>query len=124
MPGIHVCNGAQIMCSFCPAPGVLIVPPLNKMLTSNQPAATVMDNKPIVNIAPFPMCMSPKQPSMAATGAPGPCIPAFASPWSPGAPTVQLGNFAVLNNMSTLNCSAMNGVITILVPGQMTEMTP
>ena len=115
---------AQIMCSFCPAPGVLIVPPLNKMLTSNQPAATVMDNKPMVNIAPFPMCMSPKQPSMAATGAPGPCLPAFAAPWSPGAPTVQLGNFAVLNNMSTLNCTAMNGVITILMPGQMTEMTP
>jgi len=123
---MHVCDGASIKCSFAVPPGIgtLAVLPLNKMQTSNKPAATIMDNKPMVNIKPFPQCMSPSQPTMAATGAPGPCVPAFAAPWTPGAPTVMLGNNPVLNNTSTLNCVAMGGVITILMPGQTTEMTP
>lgn len=122
----HVCHGATIKCSFAVPPGTgsLTVLPLNKMQTSNQPAATIMDNKPMVNIMPFGQCMSPMQPSMAATGAPGPCVPATPAPWVTGAPTVMLGNQPVLNNTSTLNCVAFGGVITILVPGQVTEMTP
>lgn len=122
----HVCDGAMIKCSFAvpPGTGTLAVLPLNKMDTSNKPAATIMDNKPMVNIKPFPQCMSPMQPTMAATGAPGPCVPAFPAPWTPGAPTVMLANFPVLNNTSTLMCAAMGGVITIMMPGQMTEMTP
>lgn len=123
----HVCNGALIKCSFAfppPGTGSLMVLPMNKMMTTNQPAATIMDNKPMVNIMPFGQCMSPSQPSMASLGVPGPCVPATPIPWSPGAPTVMLGNIPVLNNTSTLTCVAMGGVITIMMPGQMTEMTP
>ena len=54
---------------------------------------------------------------------PMPCVPVFPAPWAPGTPTVMLGNLPVLNNTSTLNC-AYGGVITISMPGQMTEMTP
>jgi len=54
---------------------------------------------------------------------PMPCVPVFPAPWAPGAPTVMLGNMPVLNNTSKLTC-AYAGVVSITMPGQMTEMTP
>lgn len=127
---IHVVNTAQLMCSFGVAPSVLTVLPVNRVLSSHQPAATIMDHKPMVNIMPFGMCTSLANPTVAsATSAamgvltPMPCIPATVAPWVPGCPTVMLNNQPALNNTSTCNCM-WGGVITVLNPGQVTEMIP
>ncbi|HEV6963858.1 MULTISPECIES: DUF4280 domain-containing protein [Roseateles] len=132
----HVCSGAALACPFGAAPSQLTVLPKNKMKTSNQPAANIMDNVPNVNIAPFGACSSMGNPTVASATAsataaamgvftltPMPCQPVFPAPWTPGAATVMLANMPVLNNTSTLNC-AYGGVITITMPGQTTEMVP
>ena len=127
---MHVCNGATLMCSFGVAPSVFTVLPINRTLTSNMPAANIMDNKPMVNIMTFGACMSLANPTVAtATAAamgvltPMPCIPVTPAPWVVGSPTVLLGNMPALNNTSTLMCM-WAGVITVLQPGQFTEMIP
>jgi hypothetical protein len=127
--GIQVCMGATLQCSFGAAPSTLVVLPQNAVLTGT-PAATIMDNKPIVNVPPFAMCSSPSNPTViAATAAalgvltPMPCVPVLPAPWVPGSPTVMIGNMPTLNNSSKLMC-AWAGVIQILVPGQTTVMVP
>ncbi|MCB1767467.1 MAG: DUF4280 domain-containing protein [Candidatus Competibacteraceae bacterium] len=131
---MHVCNGAMLKCMFAVPPGIstLIVLPINRVMTSNQPAANIMDNKPIVNIPTFGMCMSPTNPAfVSATAAalgvptPVPCVPATPAPWITGAPTVMLGNMPALNNTSVLACVlGAPGCITITMPGQFTEQIP
>ena len=131
---MHVCNGAVLKCMFAVPPGIstLIVLPINRVMTSNQPAANIMDNKPIVNIPTFGMCMSPTNPAfVAATSAamgvptPVPCVPATPAPWITGAPTVLVANMPALNNTSTLACVlGTPGCITIAMPGQLTEQIP
>ncbi|HEX4135065.1 MAG TPA: DUF4280 domain-containing protein [Bryobacteraceae bacterium] len=125
----QVCMGAMLQCSFGAAPSSLIVLPANKVLTGT-PAANIMDNKPMVNIAPFGMCISPSNPTVAAATAaalgvltPMPCIPVTASPWAPGAPTVLIANMPALDSNSKLMCS-WGGVIQINVPGQFTVEIP
>lgn len=127
---MHVCNGATLMCSFGVAPSVLAVLPINRTLTSNMPAANIMDHVPMVNIMPFGMCITPSNPAVAAATAaamgvltPMPCVPVTPAPWVVGSPTVLLGNMPALNNTSTLMCT-WGGVITVTVPGQFTEMIP
>lgn len=122
----QVCMGAMMTCSFGVAPSSLLVLPLNRVMTSNMPAANIMDNKPMVNILPFGMCNSPSNPVVAAatTAAfgvltPMPCIPATVAPWSPGSSTVMLANMPTLNNSCTLNCM-WGGVITFSQAGQVT----
>jgi hypothetical protein len=124
----QVCMGAMMACSFGAAPSSLVVLPQNRVMTSNMPAANIMDNKPMVNILPFAMCSSLANPQVAAatTAAlgvltPMPCIPVTVTPWAPGSPTVMLGNMPALNNTCTLNCM-WGGVITISNPGQATHM--
>jgi hypothetical protein len=128
----HVCNGATLLCPFAmpPSTSTLVVLPINRMLTSNQPAANIMDNKPMVNIMSFGACISPGNPAfVAATAAalgtptPVPCLPVTPAPWTAGAVTVLLADMAALDDISTLNCM-MGGVITIVEPGEMTEMIP
>lgn len=128
--GIHVCMGATLQCSFGAAPSTLMVLPVNKVITSNMPAANIMDHKPLVNILPFGVCNSIANPMVAAATAaalgvltPMPCIPATPAPWVPGAPTVLLGNMPSLQNSSKLMC-LWAGVIQVVVPGQFTEMIP
>lgn len=127
---MHVCNGATLMCTFGVAPSVLTVLPVNRTLTSNMPAANIMDHIPMVNIMPFGMCITPTNPMVASATAaamgvltPMPCIPVTPAPWIVGSPTVLLGNMPALNNTSTLMCT-WGGVITVVVPGQFTEMVP
>jgi len=55
----HVCNGAVLMCSFGVAPSTLTVLPVERVMTSSQPAATIMDYQPLVNVQPFGMCITP-----------------------------------------------------------------
>lgn len=126
----QVCSGASLACTFGAAPSSLVVLPMNRVMTCNQPAANIMDNKPMVNIMPFGVCMSLANPTVAsATSAalgvltPMPCIPNTPAPWVPGAPTVLLGNQPSLDNTCKLMCM-WAGVITVVMPGQMTHQIP
>jgi len=127
---MHVCSGAMLQCSFGLAPSNLVVLPVNKTMTGNMPAANIMDNKPMVNIMPFGMCISLANPMVASATAaalgvltPMPCIPVTSAPWIPGAPTVMLGNNPALDNTSILMCN-WAGIIQVITPGQFTEMIP
>jgi hypothetical protein len=122
--------GAMMMCTFGVAPSSLVVLPINKVITSDMPAANIMDHIPMTNIMPFGMCMSPANPVVAAATAaalgvltPMPCIPATTAPWVPGAPTVLLANMPALDNVSQLMCM-WGGVITFTFAGQVTEEIP
>ncbi len=126
----HVCHGAMLKCAMGMAPSSLVVLPMNMQMTSNVPAANIMDHIPMVNIMPFGMCQSPSNPMVAAATAaalgvltPMPCIPLTPSPWAPGAPTVTLANQPALDKSSMLNCN-WAGVITIEQEGQMTHTIP
>lgn len=126
----HVCNGAMLQCSMGAAPSSLVVLPANRVMTSSQPAATIMDNKPMANVMSFGMCMSPANPAVAAATAaalgvltPMPCVPNTTTPWTPGAATVLVANQPALDDTSQLMCM-WAGVISISSPGQMTEKIP
>ena len=124
-----VTNGAMMACSMGLAPSVLSVLPTKRLMGSSLPVATITDIVPFVNIAPFGVCTSILNPTVAAATAaalgaltPMPCIPTIVAPWSPGAPTVLAGNIPALTNLSMCNC-AYAGVITITSPGQVTVMS-
>ena len=126
----HVCMGAMLQCTFGVAPSTLMVLPVNRVMTSFVPAANIMDNKPMVNIMPFGMCMSPSNPTVAAATAaalgvltPMPCIPNTVAPWAPGAPNVLLANMPALDDTSKLTC-LWGGMISVSMPGQLTEDIP
>lgn len=75
------------------------------------------------NVMPFGMCQSMANPAVAAATAaafgvltPMPCIPVIPAPWSPGSPTVLVGNTPALNQSSKAIC-AYGGVIQITNPG-------
>jgi Domain of unknown function (DUF4280) len=128
--GLPVVNGAQTMCSFGLAPSTLIVTPEKQTLTENMPAATILDNKPFVNVLPFGLCTSLANPVTAAQTAaalgvltPGPCTPVIPAPWLPGAPTVLVRNQPALTQQSQCLC-AYGGVITILNPGATRTILP
>lgn len=127
--GMLVVNGAQCQCSFGAAPSALtaIQPTCQGQ---NMPIATIMDNKPMVNIMPFGMCSSMANPQVAsATSAamgvltPMPCMPVISAPWAPGSTTVMIANKPALNNSSKAICN-WGGVIQILNPGTTTVQVP
>lgn len=124
-----VCTGAMMKCSFGAAPSSLVVLPTNRVL-SGQPTATIMDHKPMVNIAPFGVCMSMANPMVAAATAaalgvltPMPCLPNTVAPWVVGAPTALIGGVPALNSNGKLMCM-WAGVIELLPPGVPTVQTP
>ena len=126
----QVVNGAQLACTFGSSPSSLTVLPLRCTMINNQPKATIQDYMPMVNIAPFGMCNSPSNPQVAAATAaalgvltPQPCIPATASPWAPGALTVELAFQIALDNSSMCNCM-WGGVISVTDAGQQTTEVP
>src|SRR6266568_3286875 len=126
----QVCNGATPQCSMGMAPSSLVVLPVNRVNTGNQPDANVMDHGPMVNIMPFGMCVSLANPAVAAATAaalgvltPMPCIPVTPAPWVPGAPTVLIANMPTLDNQSRLMC-IWGGVIQVISPGEMTVSVP
>jgi len=128
--GFWIVSGAMTQCTFGAAPGTLNVLPINKAMVGGPPAANIMDNKPMVNVAPFGVCMSLANPTVAAATAaalgvltPMPCIPNTTAPWVVGAPTLLIGNMPALNDSSMLMCLG-GGVIKVLVPGQFTTMIP
>jgi hypothetical protein len=122
--------GANMMCSFGLAPSSLVVLPQNRVTTNMVPDANIMDHKPLVNIMPFGVCTSLANPTVAAATSaalgvltPMPCIPNTPAPWVPGKPTILLGNFPTLDNMSKLNC-IWGGIIQFITPGEFTVMEP
>ncbi len=129
--GLCVCNGATLQCAFGMAPSTLIVYPSNGVITSDAiPVANIMDNKPMVNILPFGMCSSLANPMVAAATAaamgvltPMPCIPVTSAPWTPGSPTVLIGEWPALNNSSKCMC-VWGGVISVLFAGQVAVQIP
>jgi hypothetical protein len=121
---------AMMQCSFGMAPSSLVVLPTNMVYTNQAPDANIMDHVPMVNIMPFGMCMSLANPTVAAATAaalgvltPMPCIPNTPAPWVTGAPTVLLGNFPTLDNVSKLMCM-WGGVIQFITPGEFTVNVP
>ncbi|BCD91393.1 hypothetical protein fh0823_15320 [Francisella halioticida] len=119
----QVCLGAQLKCSFGQALSNLIVLP--KPFSSSQKfAAVITDTVPMINIPTFGMCLSLANPTVAsATSAalgvltPMPCIPAIATPWSPGSHKVKICGIPSLTNNCKLNC-IYGGVIEIQQSGQ------
>jgi len=112
------------------APAPLKVLPMNKVLCGTFPAATINDMVPFLNVTPFGVCKSIKNPITAALTAanlgkltPGACIPLLSGPWSPGAPTVKINNIKALDNSSTGKCS-FGGTVTIQFAGQVLTMIP
>lgn len=123
--GFVVTGGALIKCSFGMAPSSLMILPTCKV-TVTQFVATIMDNKPFVNILPFGMCTTLSNPTVAlATTAalgvltPMPCVPVTVAPWVIGCPTVLVGCFPVLTDSSILMCM-WGGVIKVDLAGQFT----
>jgi len=124
-----VTSGAMLQCSFGAAPSTLNVLPVN-LVTAGAPAANIIDNKAMVNIPPFGMCMSPSNPQVAAATAaalgvltPQPCVPVITAPWAPGAATVLIKNMPALD--STSKCMCMwAGIIQINSAGQFTVNVP
>lgn len=121
---------AQLMCSMGMAPSQLMVLPVRKTISGSMLAANIMDYVPMANIMPFGMCITPSNPMVAAATAtalgvltPMPCIPMTMAPWIVGSPTVVLEGFPALNNSSICICN-WGGVISIVNPGQVTEMIP
>ena len=126
---MQVCMGAMLKCSFGILPSVFIVTPENKVLTMT-PDANIMDHVPMKNIMPFGMCTAQSNPAVAAATSaaigvptPAPCLPATASPWIPGSPTVLIANQPALNDTSILMCT-YGGVITVQSAGQTTVQIP
>ena len=120
----QVISTATTQCSFGAAPGTLMVLPVNLDFCNNQPAANIMDHKPMVNIMPFGMCMSLANPAVAAATAaalgvltPQPCSPATSSPWIPGAVATFIANQKALDDTCTCMCN-WAGVIKIAYAGQ------
>ncbi|MDR1548437.1 MAG: DUF4280 domain-containing protein [Hungatella sp.] len=127
--GICICGNSVLQCSFGVAPGTLIVLPAN-MVMSSTPLATIMDNKPLVNIPVFGMCNSPANPQVAAATAaalgvltPMPCMPVISAPWVPGSPTVLIGGYPALSQTSMLICN-WGGVIQVINPITMNILVP
>lgn len=126
----QVVNTAVLTCTFGLGPSTLNVLPVNRVMSGSQPAANIMDHKPLVNINPFPMCASPANPAVASATAaamgvltPMPCIPNTPAPWVPGAANVLIAGMPALDNVSVCNC-VWGGVIQVGFAGQATEMIP
>lgn len=126
MPKLVV-QGAMMQCTMGLAPSTLSVIPMGTPVQgANMMAATIMDNKPMANIAPFGMCQSPANPTVAAATSaalgvltPMPCIPNTVAPWVPGAVKTMINNKPALHDGCKLMCN-WAGSISITFAGQAT----
>ena len=118
--GNYVSHGAMLTCTMGIAPATLNVLPINRVNTENKPMATIMDNKPYVNVMPFGLCTSPACPTfIKPPGTPGPCVPSLPAPWATGKPNVLVANKPALTKTSRLQC-IYGGSISIAFPGELT----
>jgi hypothetical protein len=124
MPAPLVVSNAMMQCTMGLAPAKLNVLPSPQVLVEGQPAATIQDSKSMVNVAPFGMCTSLANPTVASATAaaqgvltPQPCTPQ-PTPWVPGVPLVLIGGQPAANATCTCTC-AFGGAISITMPGAM-----
>jgi len=127
MPKLVV-SGAKLKCSEGMAPSTLTVLPSSPAGSSEMPVATVLDNKPMVNIAPFGMCKTQANPQVAAATAaaqgtltPQPCMPVISAPWSAGSSAVTIRQAKALTDDSTCMCQ-WTGTIEITDPGSQLDV--
>ncbi len=127
MPKLVV-NGAKLKCSHGMAPSTLTVLPANGSDADEQPAATVMDHVPMLNVAAFGMCQTEANPQVAAATAaamgaltPMPCVPVLAAPWSPGTSLLTIQGLAALSANSKCTCT-WTGSIEIMVSGSSVDV--
>jgi len=108
----QVVQGAMMQCTMGLAPSTLsVIPAGTPVQAGNMMAATIMDNKPMANIAPFGMCQSLANPTVASA--------TTAAPWAPGAVKVTIGNKPALHDGCKLMCN-WAGTISINFAGQVT----
>ena len=107
----YVCSTAQLQCSMGSSPSSLTVLPIRTIKLSHKPQANIFDNKPIVNIAPFGLCRSMANPTVASATAaamgaltPMPCIPNTNVPWTNGKTDVLLQGQPALLSSCQLMC--------------------
>lgn len=127
MPKLTV-NGAKLKCSQGSAPSTLTVLPPIGSDGDDQPAGTIVDHIPMVNVAPFGMCQTTANPQVAAATAaaqgaltPQPCIPVLPSDWTPGASVVTVQGIKALSDDSKCTCQ-WTGTIEITSPGTTTNI--
>ena len=116
-------------CTFGAAPAVFAATE-RPMITSNMTMGNISDFAPMMNIPTFGMCSSAANPEVAAATAaalgvltPMPCVPATATPWAPGVPTVLIGGIPAIDNTCKLMCS-YGGSISFTFAGQTTHEIP
>jgi len=117
---LQVVNQAMTMCTMSPKPSQLTVLPTHMRNAAGQPAATIQDHLPIVNVQPFGPCMSLAYPPTAAAMdvlTPQQCVPNTQTPWTPGSTKVTIANVPALVQTDTCQC-VWGGTITITNPGQ------
>jgi hypothetical protein len=121
--GQNAVQGAMLACSFGMAPSTLNVLPLSRVMIEGRPAAVVSDTVMGLNVAPFGMCSSLANPTVAAATAaalgvltPMPCLPTVVGTWLPGAIKTVVGGVPALVSGSTCVC-AFGGSITMTMPG-------
>lgn len=121
----YVCSTARMKCTMGSAPSMLTVLPTRTIMLAGKPQANISDHKSIVNIAPFGLCKSLANPTVAAATAanlgrlqPMPCIPNTVTPWMPGKPDVLLKGQPALLNTCKLQC-LWAGTISLTTNGQM-----
>src|SRR3978361_1790546 len=109
---LPVINGGMSPSPVGVAPGTWAVLPSSMVLFENMPVATIFDNIPFANIAPFGVCTSLANPITAAQTAaalgvltPGACIPVLPAPGVPGGPTVMIGGKPALDMTSKCMCA-------------------
>jgi hypothetical protein len=124
--GQSVVTGAVLQCTFGLAPSVLNALPTPRVMIEGRPAAVISDTAPMVNIAPFAMCQSLANPTVAAATSaalgvltPMPCVPAVVGTWLPAAPKTLIGGTPALVSGSTCTC-AYGGMISLTFPGAVT----
>lgn len=129
MGGPNVVASATLQCTMGAAPASMMVLPTARVMVEGQPAATVLDNIPMVNIPTFGMCMSLSNPQVAAATAaalgvltPMPCVPVMASPWAPGATKTLIAGQPALTADAKASC-AWGGVVSVTVPGAVKTIT-
>ncbi|AKT38842.1 DUF4280 domain-containing protein [Chondromyces crocatus] len=123
-----VVHGARLRCSQGTSQATLTVLPSSEARGDEQPAATVMDHKPLLNVATFGMCQTQANPQVASATAaaqgvltPMPCVPLVTAPWSPGASFVKVGQHAALTADSTCTCQ-WTGTVEVVDPGSVIEV--
>jgi hypothetical protein len=118
-----VVNTSLIDCQFGTAPTPFMVIEPGRPLVTKRLMGTIKDNIPFVNIIPFILCQSPKNPAYIAAkavGAVAPCTPITnAAPWTPGSALCQYKGTPVLHESCRLTCQLAAAPMSISVTNPM-----